>query len=110
MINMQKGEYEINPRTRAKTLIPNLNLNCLPKNSWSLGIFVKIYDWLYGWISKRLGFEHAKLSPEKNQNISLNYYQVDASLSLETCKKGWINSADRELVSNGIVVNYMVAD
>lgn len=39
-------------------------------------------------------FENAKLSPEKT-DISLNYYQVDASMSLEKWQeKGWIHPDD----------------
>lgn len=39
-------------------------------------------------------FENAKLSP-KGKDISLNYFQVDASLPLKVWKeKGWIHPAD----------------
>ena len=39
-------------------------------------------------------FENAKLSPEKT-DISLNYYQVDASMPLEKWQeKGWIHPDD----------------
>ena len=90
---MQSGEYELTQES-GKQFDPEFKPELSPKELLELGVFGGKYltdcldefpaDW----------FEHAKLSPEK-KDISLNYYQVDASLPLKTWQeKGWIHSED----------------
>ncbi|WP_373471203.1 hypothetical protein [Carnobacterium alterfunditum] len=90
---MQKGEYELTQEP-GENFDPEFKPELSPKELLEMGIFGGKYmtdctdefpsDW----------FENAKLSPEK-KDISLNYYQVDASLSLKAWQeKGWIHSGD----------------
>lgn len=90
---MQKGAYELTEKT-GKNFDPEFKPELSPKELLELGVFGGKYmtdcknefpsDW----------FENAKLSPEK-KDISLNYYQVDASLPLKTWQeKGWIHPDD----------------
>jgi len=90
---MQKGEYELTQEP-GENFDPEFKPELSPKELLEIGIFGGKYmtdctdefpsDW----------FENAKLSPEK-KDISLNYYQVDASLPLKTWQeKGWIHSGD----------------
>lgn len=90
---MQKGEYELTQEP-GENFDPEFKPELSPKELLEMGVFGGKYmtdctdefpsDW----------FENAKLSPEK-KDISLNYYQVDASLPLKTWKeKGWIHSGD----------------
>ncbi|MBT2732246.1 MULTISPECIES: hypothetical protein [Carnobacterium] len=90
---MQKGEYELTQEP-GENFDPEFKPELSPKELLEMGIFGGKYmtdctdefpsDW----------FEHAKLSPEK-KDISLNYYQVDASLSLKAWQeKGWIHLGD----------------
>lgn len=91
--NMQKGEYELTQEP-GENFDSEFKPELSPKELLELGIFGGKYmtdctdefpsDW----------FEHAKLSPEK-KDISLNYYQVDASLSLETWQKKRVDSFSR---------------
>ncbi len=73
---------------------PEFKPELTPKEMLALGVFGGKYmtdctdefpaDW----------FEHAKLSPKK-KDVSLNYFKVDASQSLQTWReKGWIHEAD----------------
>ena len=91
--SMQKGEYELTEEP-GKNFDPEFKPELSPKELLDLGIFGGKYmtdckaefpsDW----------FKNAKLSPEK-KDISLNYYQVDASLPLAAWQeKGWIHSED----------------
>lgn len=90
---MQKGQYELTEEP-GKNFDPEFKPELSPKELLELGIFGGKYmtdckdefpkDW----------FENAKLSPEKT-DISLNYYQVDASMPLEKWQeKGWIHPDD----------------
>ncbi len=90
---MQKGEYELTQEP-GENFDPEFKPELSPKELLEMGIFGGKYmtdctdefpsDW----------FENAKLSPEK-KDISLNYYLVDASLSLKAWQeKGWIHSGD----------------
>lgn len=95
MINdtMQKGHYYLSEET-GQNFAADFKPELPPKALLALGVFGGKYmtdcqgefpaDW----------FEGAKLSPEE-KNISLNYYQVDASLPLKDWQaKGWINPID----------------
>ena len=90
---MQKGNYYLHEET-GKNFDSDFKPELSPKELLSLGIFGGKYmtdcqsefpaDW----------FEDAKLSPIK-KDISLNYYEVDASLPLKAWQaKGWINPID----------------
>lgn len=90
---MQKGDYELTQKP-GENFDPEFKPELSPKELLEMGVFGGKYmtdctdefpsDW----------FENAKLSPEK-KDISLNYYQVDASLPLKTWQeKGWIHSGD----------------
>lgn len=90
---MQKHEYYLSEPT-GKNFHPDFKPELTPKQMLTLGVFGGKYmtdcrkefpdDW----------FIDAKLSPDK-KNISLNYFKVDASLSLsEWQAKGWIHPSD----------------
>lgn len=90
---MQKGYYYLTEPIGSNfhsDFLPDLT----PKEMLAIGVFGGKYltdcieefpeDWFYD----------AKLSPDK-KDISLNYYGVDASLSLKAWQnKGWIHPAD----------------
>lgn len=91
--SMQKGKYELTEET-GKNFDSEFKPELSPKELLDLGIFGGKYmtdckdEFPSEW------FKNAKLSPEK-KDISLNYYQVDASLPLATWQeKGWIHSED----------------
>lgn len=90
---MQKGQYELTEKM-GENFDSEFKPELSPKKLLELGVFAGKYmtdckdefpsDW----------FENAKLSPKK-KDISLNYYQVDASLPLKHWqKKGWIHEDD----------------
>ena len=65
-----------------------------PKELLALGVFGGKYMTDCASEFPKDWFQYAKLSPNK-KNIDLNYYKVDASLSLkEWQEKGWINPED----------------
>lgn len=91
---MQKGYiyYLIEPI--GKNFDPEFKPELTPKEMLELGVFGGKYltDCQNEFPSK--WFLHAKLSPEK-KDISLNYFKVDASLTLNAWKaKGWIYKDD----------------
>lgn len=90
---MQKGYYHLTEPIGCN-FHPEFTPQLTPKDMLELGVFGGKYltdctnefpsDW----------FEKAKLSP-MGKDISLNYFQVDASLSLRHWQeKGWIHPAD----------------
>lgn len=90
---IQKGHYYLTEPI-ATNFHPEFQPELSPKEMLELGVFGGKYltdcqaefpkDW----------FEHAKLSPT-HKDISLNYFQVDASLPLSTwVNKGWIEPCD----------------
>lgn len=90
---MQKYEYYLSEPT-GKNFHPEFKPELTPKQMLTLGVFGGKYmtdcrkefpdDW----------FIEAKLSPDK-KDISLNYFKIDASLSLsEWQAKGWIHPSD----------------
>lgn len=92
--NMQKNYYYYLTEEIGENFHREFKPELSPKELLALGVFGGKYmtdcksefpkDW----------FENAKLSPD-GKNIELNYYQVDASLSLkEWQEKGWIYSED----------------
>ncbi|MCA9765151.1 MAG: hypothetical protein KC455_01905 [Carnobacterium sp.] len=90
---MQKGQYELTEEP-GKNFDSEFKPELSPKELLELGVFGGKYmtdckdEFPENW------FEHAKLSPEK-ADISLNYYQVDASMPLKAWQeKGWIHSED----------------
>lgn len=90
---MQTGEYELTQKP-GENFNPEFKPELTPKELLELGVFGGKYmtDWKDEF--PRDWFEKAKLSPNK-KDISLNYYQVDASLPLKTWQeKGWIHSDD----------------
>lgn len=90
---MQKGEYELTQKS-GENFDPEFKPELTPKELLELGIFGGKYMTDCKDEFPRDWFEKAKLSPKK-KDISLNYYQVDASLPLKTWQeKGWIHSDD----------------
>ncbi len=90
---MQNGHYYLTEEI-GENFDSEFNPELSPKEMLELGVFGGKYmtdctqEFPASW------FENAKLSPEK-KDISLNYFGVDASLSLkEWEKKGWIHPAD----------------
>ncbi|MBN2898465.1 MAG: hypothetical protein JXO44_06805 [Clostridia bacterium] len=90
---MQTGHYFLTEAV-GKNFHPDFKPELTPKEMLELGVFGGKYmtdckaEFPEAW------FEHAKLSPHK-KDISLNYFQVDASLPLrEWERKGWIHPAD----------------
>lgn len=90
---MQKGEYYLT-EPMGENFDPEFTPDLTPKEMLELGVFGGKYltdcidefpaDW----------FENAKLASTK-KDISLNYFKVDASLSLKEWQdKGWIHSSD----------------
>ena len=90
---MQKGSYYLCEAMGAN-FDPDFKPELSPKELLALGLFGGKYmtdcrsefpeDW----------FDHAKLSPTR-KDISLNYYQVDASQPLKVWQaNGWINPID----------------
>lgn len=90
---MQQGTYYLNEAMGAN-FDPDFKPELSPKELLALGLFGGKYmtdcrsefpeDW----------FDHAKLSPAR-KDISLNYYQVDASQPLKVWQaNGWINPID----------------
>jgi hypothetical protein len=90
---MQKGSYTL-VEPIGMNFAPDFTPDLTPKEMLVLGVFGGKYltdcinefpaDW----------FENAKLSPS-HKDISLNYFQVDASLSLKHwTDKGWIHPVD----------------
>lgn len=90
---MQQGHYYLT-EPMGENFHPDFKPELTPKEMLTLGVFGGKYltdcqkefpkDW----------FLRAKLSPHK-KDISLNFFRVDASLSLsEWQKKGWIHPAD----------------
>ena len=90
---MQKGFYHLSEPI-GQNFHPDFKPELTPKEMLELGVFGGKYmtdctnefpsDW----------FENAKLSPS-GKDISLNYFQVDASLSLKEWQgKGWIHPTD----------------
>ncbi|WP_286808682.1 hypothetical protein [Acetobacterium sp. MES1] len=90
---MQKGSYYLSEAMGAN-FDPDFKPELSPKELLALGLFGGKYmtdcrsefpeDW----------FDHAKLSPTR-KDISLNYYQVDASQPLKVWQaNGWINPID----------------
>lgn len=95
MINdtMQNGYYYLTEAT-GMNFHNEFKPELTPKEMLEMGVFGGKYltdcqdefpsDW----------FKNAKLSPE-GKDISLNYFEVDASLSLKSWQdKGWIHPAD----------------
>ena len=90
---MQKGEYELTQKP-GENFDPEFKPELTPKELLDLGIFGGKYMTDCKDEFPRDWFEKAKLSSKK-KDISLNYYQVDASLPLKTWQeKGWIHSDD----------------
>lgn len=90
---MQKGHYLLS-EPMGEHFYPDFKPELTPKEMLELGVFGGKYltdcrsEFPEDWFTK------AKLSPE-GKDISLNYFQVDASLSLaDWQKKGWIHPAD----------------
>ena len=90
---MQKGSYLISEPI-GENFHPNFKPELTPKEMLQLGVFGGKYmtdcinEYPKDW------FLNAKLSP-KTKDITLNYFQVDASLPLkEWQNKGWIHPAD----------------
>jgi hypothetical protein len=90
---MQKGYYYLTEET-GENFDPAFKPELTPKEMLELGVFGGKYltdcinEFPPEW------FQQAKLSPTK-KDISLNYFQVDASLPLAAWQaKGWIHPAD----------------
>ncbi len=90
---MQKGYYYLTEPT-GKNFDPEFKPELTPGQMLELGVFGGKYltdcraEFPTSW------FKNAKLSPEK-KNPQLNFFGVDASLSLrEWLKKDWIHPAD----------------
>jgi len=90
---MQKGYYYLTEPI-GKNFNEGFEPELAPKEMLELGVFGGKYmtdcveEFPDEW------FEKAKLSPLK-KDITLNYFQVDASLSLRAWRdKGWIHEAD----------------
>lgn len=104
MINdkLQKGSYYLTEAT-GMNFHPDFKPELTPKEMLELGVFGGKYmtdckdEFPESW------FEKAKLSPDK-KDISLNYFQVDASMPLSHWEKkvGFILKI-QEVGSNGIV-------
>ena len=95
MINdtMQKGYYYLTEEP-GQNFHENFKPELTPKEMLELGVFGGKYmtdcvdEFPKAW------FDHAKLSPSK-KDITLNYFQVDASLPLKHWQdKGWIYPED----------------
>lgn len=90
---MQKGSYILSEPI-GTNFHPDFKPELTPKQMLELGVFGGKYltDCFDEFPSE--WFVNAKLSPQ-GKDISLNYYKVDASLSLkEWQKKDWIHPAD----------------
>lgn len=90
---MQNGYYEI-VEPIGQNFHPDFKPELTPIEMLSLGVFGGKYmtdcinEFPPNW------FTNAKLSPLK-KDVTLNYFQVNASLSLSTWEnKGWIHPAD----------------
>lgn len=90
---LQKGSYYLTEAT-GMNFHPDFKPELTPKEMLELGVFGGKYmtdckdEFPESW------FEKAKLSPDK-KDISLNYFQVDASMPLSHWeKKGWIYPED----------------
>jgi len=90
---MQKGSYVLS-EDEGKNFNPEFEPELAPKELLELGVFGGKYmtdctgEFPSAW------FEKAKLSPQ-GKDISLNYFGVDASLSLnDWLKKDWIHPED----------------
>ena len=79
---MQTGEYELTQKP-GENFNPEFKPELTPKELLELGVFGGKYMTDCKDEFPRDWFEKAKLSPNK-KDISLNYYQVDASLLLKT--------------------------
>ena len=90
---MQEGHYYLT-EAMGQNFHEDFKPELTPKEMLELGVFGGMYltdcqdefpsDW----------FEHAKLSP-KRKDVSLNYYQVDASMPLSHWQmKGWLHPDD----------------
>jgi len=91
--SMQQGYYILSEDT-GENFHRDFNPELTPRQMLELGVFGGKYmndcrdEFPAEW------FEHGKFSPEK-KDISLNYFGVDASLSLKEWQaKGWIHPAD----------------
>jgi hypothetical protein len=90
---MEKGYYYLSEPI-GENFDKSFNPELTPKQMLELGVFGGKYitdctnEFPLDW------FENAKLSPLK-KDISLNYFKVDASLSLKEWQlKGWIHPSD----------------
>lgn len=90
---MQQGFYYLT-EPMGENFAEGFEPELTPKQMLELGVFGGKYmtdcldEFPHEW------FENAKLSP-KGKDISLNYFEVDASLPLKAWQdKGWIHEAD----------------
>ncbi len=91
--SMQKGYYYIT-EPEGKNFDPEFKPELTPKEMLSLGVFGGKYMTDCRGEFPDQWFENAKLSPDK-KDISLNYFNVDASLPLRIWQdRGWIHPAD----------------
>lgn len=105
--NMQTGYYYLT-ESIGENFDPEFKPELTPKEMLELGIFGGKYmtdredEFPKSW------FKKAKFSPDK-KDISLNFFKVDASLSLkEWERKGWIHPKwILEVGSSGIVGTIM---
>lgn len=91
---MQKGYTYYLVEPTGKNFDPDFKPELTPKEMLELGVFGGKYLTDCKKEFPREWFEEAKLSPQR-KDISLNYFQVDASLPLSLWrKKGWIFNED----------------
>jgi hypothetical protein len=92
--NMQREYRYVRTESAARNFHADFNPQLTPKQMLRLGVFGGKYmtdcyeEFPSSW------FTRAKLSPQ-GKDICINYYEVDASLSLSHWKsKGWIHEDD----------------